>query len=339
MAKQGRPTPAAIRKFIEDTCRDTPGLHNSQIVAMVVERFGEGARVDRSTVARFRRNLRLVGATGQASATDLREDPARWERHRALVLAPLTNLSGIEPLELSNPDLMNLYLRPETPNWPVPKGRVWWGADGDLNLHLRCEHDCEISCEDDPAWLCLIEHLEGHLLSKAIAEAERTIPQDLSDRLKLLAAIQEKASRLAEEGGTGLQLVPDLRNSGDGSLAGYGPYYLFTILHQGMSRVSKLSLEPKKEEEFRLEPPGTIVLGGHPVIQAGDSAVGNRAVEWLLATQYQAAEWPETLRAAQSYTEAKGSCNNVQRQLNVLKLQGGLPDGSRCEICQDWAGN
>ena len=215
----------------------------------------------------------------------------------------------------------------------MPKGRVWWGADGDLNLRLRCEHDCEITCQDDPAWLCLSQHLEDHLLSKAIAEAKRTIPQDLSDRLKLLAAIQEKASRPAEEGGTGLQLVPDLRNSGDGSLAGYGPYYLFTILHQGMSRVSKLSLEPKREEEFQLEPPGTMALGGHPVIQAGDSSVRNRAVEWLLATQYQAAEWPETLRAAQSYIKARESCLSIQRQLEVLQLQGGLPEGSRCDHC------
>ena len=339
MGKQGRPTPAPIRKFIEDTCRNTPGLHNSQIVAMVVERFGEGARVDQSTVARFRRNLGLAGVTGPASATDLREDPGRWERHRALLLAPLTNLSGIEPLEVSNLDLMNLYLKLEASSWPVPKGRVWRGVHGELTLHLRYEHDCEISCEDDAASICLNQHLEGHPLAKAIAEVRRCIPQDLSDRMKLLDAIQDKANRPVEEGGTGLRLIPDLKNSEDGSRTGYGPYYLFTILRQGMSKALKLRLEPKKKEEFRQEPPGTIELGGHPVIQDADPAVWNRAVDWLLATQYQAAEWPETLRAAQSYTEAKGSCNNVQRQLDVLKLQAGLPDGSRCKICRDWAGN
>ena len=62
------------------------------------------------------------------------------------------------------------------------------------------------------------------------------------------------------------------------------------------------------------------------------------AVDWLLATKDQA-RWPEALRAAQSYTEAKESCLVVQRQLDVLQLQAGLPDRSRCEICQDWAGN
>ena len=61
--------------------------------------------------------------------------------------------------------------------------------------------------------------------------------------------------------------------------------------------------------------------------------VRNRAVDWLLAAQYQVAEWPEALRAAQSYTEARESCINIQRQLDVLKLQGGLPVGSRCKHC------
>ena len=106
-----------------------------------------------------------------------------------------------------------------------------------------------------------------------------------------------------------------------------------------MSKALKLRLEPKKKEEFRQEPPGAIELGGHPVIQDADPAVWKRAVDWLLATQDQVAEWPEALRAAQSYTEAKESCLVVQRQLAVLQLQAGLPDRSRCEICRDWAGN
>lgn len=339
MGKQGRPTSAPIQQFVEDTCRNTPGLNNRQLAAMVAEQFGEGGRVDRSTVGRIRKMAGLVGATGPALNDGLRVDPVQWERHRGLVLAPLDNLSGIYPLEVGNPDLMNLYLRLETPYWPVPKARVWRRDDRELTLHLRCAHDCEIECRDDEAWLCLSQHFEDHQLLKAKSEGERTIPQDLSDRLKLLGAIQDKASRPEEEGGIGLKLIPDLSTTADASQMGYGPYYLFTILHQGMSRGLNLRLMPKRKEEFQLRPPCIIELGGYPVVQAADPLVRYRAVDWLLEMQDAVVTWPEGLRAVQTYTKARESCLNIQRQLDLLQLQVGLPEGSRCDICRSWAGN
>jgi hypothetical protein len=256
-----------------------------------------------------------------------------------LVLAPLDNLSGIYPLEVGNPDLMNLYRWTETPYWSVPKGRVWRGNYPDLTLHLRCEHNCEIECRYDEAWLCLSQHLKDHPLAKAVAEVKMTIPQDLSDRLKLLDAIQETASRAEEEGGGGLRLIPDLSTSGDGTQMGYGPYFLFTILHQTMSRGLKLRLMPKSKEEFRLEGPGTMELGGYPVIQSPDTGKRDRMIDLLLEMQDAVATWPEAQRAVQSHTRARQTCLNIQRQMDLLQLQGGLPEGSRCDICRSWSDN
>lgn len=274
----------------------------------------------------------------EPSAVAIAEELGRREKHREIVLTPLANLTGIEPFPLGNPDLMNLYLRTETPSWPVPKGRIWREANGELTVHLRCQHDCEIACQDDIAWLCLNQHLEDHPLSKAIALTERTIPQDLSDRIQLLDAIQEKASRPAEEGGIGLNLIPDRRNGVDESSEGYGPYFLFTILHQGISRGVKLPLIPKRKEEFQFRPPGIIDLGGYPVVQSPDPGIRDRAVDWLLEMQDQVVTWPEAIRAVFSYTQARESCINIQRQLDLLQLQAGLPERIRCDNCPPTAG-
>ena len=276
-------------------------------------------------------------SAAEPSAVAGAEELARREKHHEMVLAPLTNLTGIEPFALQDPDLMNFYARPNIPYWPIPKGWIWRDADGHLTAHLRCEHDCQISCEDDPAWFCLCQHLEDEPLGKTIEESKRAIEDDLSDRLELLAFLQERADRPEAVGGTGLRLIPDMQRIGDGSQWGYGPYFLFTILHQGMYRGLKLPPAPKRREEFQLESPGTVQLGGHPVVQAADTAVADRAIEWLLRMQDEVVEWPETLAALESYRRALAGCRNIQRQMQRLRLEAGLPVGSRCEVFRDWS--
>lgn len=78
-------------------------------------------------------------------------------------------------------------------------------------------------------------------------------------------------------------------------------------------------------------------LGGHPVVQAADTAVGDRAIEWLLRMQDEVVEWPKTLDVLESYSRALAACRNIQRQMQRLRLEAGLPVGSRCEVCRDWS--
>ena len=81
---------------------------------------------------------------------------------------------------------------------------------------------------------------------------------------------------------------------------GYGFYFLFTILHQSMSRGLKLRLMSKRNDEFRLERIAMIELGGHLVAQSPDSGTRDRAVDWLLEMQDAVATWPDAQRAVQS---------------------------------------
>ena len=54
--------------------------------------------------------------------------------------------------------------------------------------------------------------------------------------------------------------------------------------------------------------------------------------------QDQVVTWPEAIRAVFSYTQARESCINIQRQLDLLQLQAGLPEGIRCDNCPPTAG-
>jgi hypothetical protein len=268
------------------------------------------------------------------SATPQSEDAEKKRKHHEMLLVPLDTLTGIEPLPIDHTDQMYFYVRHQISYWPIPKGRIWRDTAGQLTVHLRCEHDCQKSCQDnDVAWDCLCQHLNQHPLGGAIIELKTLLAQDISDRLQLLAVIEERASQAEDKGGIGLNLIPDLSASGEGSQMGYGPYYLLTVLHQSMSRRLQLPLMPKRKEEFQLNPPGTIQLGSFPVIQAADPAVLDRAVDWLLEMQDEVVEWPETRAAGESYSIALAASRNVQRQLDLLQLQAGVPAGSRCDSC------
>lgn len=61
MAKQGQRIPRSVRDFIEETRRNSPTLSYRQIVNMVVGRFGEGARIDQSSVGNILREAGLGG--------------------------------------------------------------------------------------------------------------------------------------------------------------------------------------------------------------------------------------------------------------------------------------
>jgi hypothetical protein len=101
----------------------------------------------------------------------------------------------------------------------------------------------------------------------------------------------------------------------------------------------KSPLAPKIKEEFRLEAFGTIQLGSYPVIQAADPTERDQAVDWLLEMQDEVVEWPKTQAAGESYSRAMAACRNVQRQLDLLQLQAGVPAGSRCDSCPTMDGS
>lgn len=66
--KQGKRTPDVVRKFILDTKRNAPGLTARQIADRVVDRFGEDAGLDKSTVTSIIRGAGL-GRDSESSST------------------------------------------------------------------------------------------------------------------------------------------------------------------------------------------------------------------------------------------------------------------------------
>jgi hypothetical protein len=261
----------------------------------------------------------------------------RRQQHWAALQAPLLNLRGIEPFPVHDFDLMNFYLRPAEPSWPIPKGRIWRAATGLLAVHLRCEHDCEKACEDDLAWVYLVQHLQNHPMLDALVALKQALGQDLVARLALLARIQEVLEEPRDQGGTGLKLIRELKLSGNSAETEVSPYYLFTIYDQGLSRRLGLAHGAKRAEEFISEAAHTTHLGGRGVVQATDPEQRQHAIDWLLMMQEAVAEWPEAGTAAEEYQRATAAARGINRHLEGLQLQAGWPPGSRCEACQAWA--
>ena len=70
MAKQGKQTLDVIKRFVIDTKRNASDLTQAQIADRVAGKFGEDARIDKSTIGRI---LRVAGLS---TVSSVREDSA-----------------------------------------------------------------------------------------------------------------------------------------------------------------------------------------------------------------------------------------------------------------------
>ena len=61
MAKKGLPIPDAIRQFVLETKQNAPGLAHRQIADKVEEKFGEGGKIDKTSVGRILKEAGFAG--------------------------------------------------------------------------------------------------------------------------------------------------------------------------------------------------------------------------------------------------------------------------------------
>ena len=78
MAKQGEPIPQHVREFIKERKKNSPGLSYPKMVELVVDEYGEGARVDQSTVGRIVRGAGLTKSAGTNTAEPVTSERRRW---------------------------------------------------------------------------------------------------------------------------------------------------------------------------------------------------------------------------------------------------------------------
>ena len=80
MGKQGRRTPEAIERFVVETYLNARGLTYRQIADKVEEKFGAGARPDRSTVPNILRRYGVAIGQAPGAGTGDRQISATEER-------------------------------------------------------------------------------------------------------------------------------------------------------------------------------------------------------------------------------------------------------------------
>ena len=115
MGKQGKPTPDAIRDFVIKSKMNAPSLSYREIAEKVQAAFGEGARIDQSTVGRILRAANLGGSGTHPVSIDLQpgDSGLDWQGHRQLMLAALNDLKGIDVIPVHNLDIATWWSRPE----------------------------------------------------------------------------------------------------------------------------------------------------------------------------------------------------------------------------------
>jgi len=78
MAIQGERIPQHVREFIEEKKRNSPGLSYPKIVELVVDKYGKGARIDKSTVGRIVRGARLAQLASSNFAGTQGAERGQW---------------------------------------------------------------------------------------------------------------------------------------------------------------------------------------------------------------------------------------------------------------------
>ena len=78
MARQGEPIPQHVREFIKERKRNSPGLSYPKMVELVVDEYGEDARIDQSTVGRIVRGAGLTKSAGTNADEPVTSERRRW---------------------------------------------------------------------------------------------------------------------------------------------------------------------------------------------------------------------------------------------------------------------
>ena len=334
MGKQGKRAPDAIRAFIIKTKRNAQSLSNGQIENMVVAEYGEGARIDKSTVGRILRSAPLDWSRPSTGATNMQVGTPGFDLqgHWELVGTQLNELKGIEPFSLHDRDIATWWARPNEPSWPIPKGRAWRQQDGSLEVRL----DVELRRE----WNYLRQHLEDRGVWDAIENCKKAVADDMAARMRLMDQIAAVITGPQKQGGLGLSIEPDL-----GFIlvtrSEVTVYYLFTIFDQVLSRALGLQHAPKRSEEFEYRDPGypeVVSLGGIPVVRSTDAEIRQRAVSFLIEAQGNLTSLPEAAAAAKAYRTAEAAAKEANDEIQDVLLMPGFPPGTTCDLCKSDAG-
>lgn len=274
-----------------------------------------------SYLADLRRAYEAFGRPVQAAHAQF-DAVKHWER-----LTPdLLDLVGISALSVHDFDLATFYSRPTEPSWPIPKGQVVRGSDGTLTVVLTGEDNLE--------WAYLRKHLQTDDVWEAIEKTKRALAHDLSVRLGLLEAVVKQIQKPSDDGGCGLIVVNDVRDSQVDEAVDL--YYAFTIYDQILSRCLGLPHAPKEQRDFMSDEPNIVYLGGRPVLKTTDETRRQRAVDYLLWAQTGLMPLAEESGAPGTYRAAEQSVEDLRRHVNRLRLAAGFPPGSTCDGCRLW---
>lgn len=247
-------------------------------------------------------------------------------KHRQQLTPVLLDLGGISVFSVHDFDLATFYSRPTEPSWPVSNGQVIRGPDGVLAVELTGERNLE--------WAYLRQHLQNDGVWEAIEKAKRALAKDLSVRLGLLEAVVKQIQKPSDDGGCGLIVVNDVRDSQVDEAVDL--YYAFTIYDQILSRCLGLPHAPKEQRDFMTDEPNIVYLGGRPVLKTPDEARRQHAVDYLLWAQTGLTSLAEESGAPGTCHAAEQSVEDLRSHINRLRLAAGFPPGSTCDACRLW---
>ena len=319
MAKQGKRIPDPIRKFIIQTKVNAPRLPARLIADRVVEQFGEGAGVNKSTVSRI-----LSSVDWSRQSSQVVEESQAMERHRELIMKPILELRGIGPLALRNYDLAVWWSRPKDPCWPVAKGQACRNDDGSMKVELDAANSRETSY--------LRQHLTGDPVWAALESCSDGLADDLTARLILLEEVVKRIQMSVEDGGTGLKVLADMGYGGSIEPA-VSLRYAFDIFDQVLSQSLGLRLASHSRAAFRAESPGITHLAGNPVVSSPNSNDHEIAIELALKAQTEWLTIPQAREAAKAYRIAEDRANELSGHIDSLRLMMRLPPGTSCPGC------
>lgn len=320
--KHGERIPEWVREFVRNLKKDDAELSYAQIKGRVEASF-EGIKIDKSSVGN------IVKGLNNESRSDAKREPApqpNLEEHRKRLMTDLDFLDGLEPFALHDRDLATWWSRPDTVDWPIPKGRAWRQPEGRLAVTLHAE--------SKTAWPYLRQHFAGYNIWDEIEDCKHSLARDLSARFGLMDAIAERIYSPREEGGLALRISAELGFE-EVTSPEVTIYYLFTVFDQVLSHCLESRHAEKMLEEFEHGPvANTTYLGGIPVIRSADDAQRDEAIRLLLRAQRAWVTLPAAIEAADAYRNAQAQTEDVIQDIERLRLTPGFPPGSKCGLCE-----
>ena len=265
---------------------------------------------------------------GDALAASVQILHGQKNEHRRALMSALLEVHGIDPMALHHYDLAVFYSLPHEPHWPVPRGQIYSGNEGSLVIKLDVEEKLE--------WTYLQQHLLSVPIWEVLDECKRAMSADIARRLELLGAVIGRVERPLKEDGLGMKVVTDMPYMG-GKERAVSLYYAFTIHDQALSRALGLQHLPlRREALFPQERTSmqTIHLGDRTVINSPDPDERERAAEFLLKVQEEWISLPEAEAAVEAYQLAEKATEQVNREIDRLRLAVVFPPGSTCDACR-----